>query len=408
MPTVVAPVNMTALTQAPVLPTASPLPSTPVPTAAPTQTVLTMLAYRHPSRVFALNVPEQWNVIDESTPQRIVVNLIPPAGYGSRVTIDVTNEGTLMPADVRELAESYIRLRYSERPGFIEVSRSELPDGRLQFVFLYDDHRGATGRETLTIQQVGPYFAAIQVFLSDRETASLAGTLDAIASSLAVDPLAGWGSTVAAINPAELQVGNSYLWRDRAGMSYYAGDLLNAAPSAIEAAVITVTFCDGSGIVVKELKLPTALTQIPQGGSSPFGLSVEGLPEGATICGEQAAAEPAHLDSSYTTALTLNAQVEYHQWRRDLTFDGPITNHSLVPVHRVKVILVVYDSENQIIGYAEIPLETEQQILPGQQVPFRQVIPALGGEPDHVVTLVQANVITQENHSLIPTPTAEP
>jgi hypothetical protein len=404
VPTVVAPTGPDALT-APALLTATPPPPTAVPSPAPTGTVLTMLAYGHSSRVFALNLPEGWEVLDDSNEQRIVVRLLPPLGYGSRATVEVTNEGPLTPEEVRQLAESYLRLNYVQIPGYTEVSRSELPDGRLQFVYLYDDHRGATGRETLTVQQVGPYFAALRLYLSDRETSALGSTLDAIAASFTVDPLAGWGSTVAAINPAELRVVSALLWRDRAGITHYSGEVYNASPADVAAVQVTVAFCDAGGIVMAEVTQGVGVKVIQRGGSGAFGISVEDLPDDVAVCSEQPSAEPARADPSYTTALSLDASVSYHQWRRDLTFEGPITNFSLSPVDRVQVIMVSYDAENRVIGYAEAPLDPTVVLLPGQSYDFSYVIPALGGQPDHVVTLVEAHVQTAGSHSLVPAPT---
>lgn len=400
VPTVIAPVNVNAMTNAAFL-TATPPPPTPVP-SMPTQTVLTMLQYGHASRVFSLNVPQGWTITDDSTPQRIRVTLIPPVGYGSRVMIEATYEGALTPEETRALAESYLRLHYFEEPGYLEVNRTDLPDGRLQFVYLYDDHRGATGRETLTIQQSGPYFVALRVFLSDRETASLSTTLEALAASLVVDPMAGWGSEVAAINPAELHIGNTLLWRDPNGITHYAGDVFNVSPTAIESVLITVAFCDSTGIIIKEVTQPAALTQVAQGSSSPFGLTAEGLPENINMCGEEASAEPAHPNPNYTNQLSLAASVSYHQWRRDLTVEGPITNYGLSPVHRISVIIVAYNAENRVIGFGEVPLNADVELQPGELYDFETVIPALADQPDHVVTLVQANVITTVNHSLAP------
>jgi len=387
---------------APALLTATPLPPTPLP-VIPTETVLTMFHYAHLSRVFAVNLPEGWEVLDDSTAHRLLVRLLPPIGYGSRVTIDVSNEGPLTPEEVRQLAASYIRLNYEQVPGYTEVSRSDLPDGRLQFVYLYDDHRGATGRETLIIQQAGPYFAALHLFLSDRETASLSAMLDAIAASFVIDPLAGWGSTVAAINPAELRVVNALLWRDRSGVTHYTGELYNASPADVSDAQIAVAFCDASGVVLAETSQPVGLRVIPRGASGAFGISIEALPEGVTICLERPSALPARPDPAYTTALSLQAAVSYHQWRRDLTFEGPITNYGLSPVDRVQAILIVYDVNDHVIGYAEVSLDATLVIQPGQSIDFQHIIPVLAGQPDHVVTLVEAHVQDMTSRSLAPT-----
>lgn len=392
----------------PVLPTATAIPPTIAPTMPPTQVPLFVSAYRHRTGVFAINLPERWEAIDNSNDQRVLTRLVPPMGYGSRVIVDITNEGPLTPDEVRSAAESYVRLNYVESPGYNEVTRTDLPDGRLQVVFLYDDQRGATGRETLLIQQVGPYFAALRVFLSDRDTASLGLTLEQVGGSLLVDPLAAWGTQVAAINPAELRIDHTLLWRDRDDNTYYAGELFNASPADISDAAVTISFCDATGIVIAEITQPVDLKIIPRGTTAPFGIVSDTLPDDVRVCAEQPAAKPAARNSAYTTSAVLNATVSYHQWRRDLTVEGPLTNYGLSPVTRVEVIIIAYDAENRVIRYAHVPLESTIRIEPGQSYDFSTVIPVLGGQPHHVATLVQGQILGAGNASLAPTPTLAP
>src|SRR5262245_55286093 len=97
-PTVIVPVQTQSGDQAiPVLPTVTTVALTAAPTSLPTPVPLFVSAYRHRSGVFAINQPEQWEVLDSSTPLRLFVRMLPPMGYGSRITINVTNEGPLTP-----------------------------------------------------------------------------------------------------------------------------------------------------------------------------------------------------------------------------------------------------------------------------------------------------------------------
>jgi hypothetical protein len=406
-PTVIVPVQTQNGDQAiPVLPTVTSLAPTLAPTSLPTPVPLFVSAYRHRSGVFAINQPEQWEVLDNSTPQRLFVRMLPPMGYGSRITIELVNEGPLTPDGVRQLAESYIRLNYADTSGYSEINRSDLSDGRLQYVFLYDDRRGATGRETLTIQQAGPFFTAMRVFLSDRDAASLGVALEQVAGSLQVDAAAPWGTEVAAINPAELQITHTLLWRDRLGVTYYGGDLLNASPADISNASVTVSFCDKAGISVAQITQPIDLHVVLKGTSAPFGITVEELPADVRVCSETANADPAMPDPNFTTAASLAANVSYNQWRRDLTIDGPITNFGLVPVSRIQVVIVVYDGESRVIAYVRQEFESTLRLDPGQSTPFSIVIPFLGGQPHHVATLVQSRIIGATDASLAPTNTS--
>jgi hypothetical protein len=402
-PTTAAPVEPGLATEPP---TAPPSPSPLTPTARPTEALRSFIDYRHPSGVFGIALPDDWQIIDDSTGRLLLVRLIPPIGFGSRVTVEVRNEGTLTPEEVRALAESYIRLRYGDNPAYTEVDRRDLDDGRIQVTFLYNDHTGAIGRETLTIRHTEPYFSALRVFLSEPDTLYLSAALETIADGFTVDPQAVWGDQVAAINPAELVVVNTTMWQDRKGMTHYTGELYNASPVAITNAQIHTAFCADPNIIVAEVSQTIPPARIEQGSVIPFAfiIEIEGMPDLVTICSEQATAEPAQLDPTYTTAITVEITASNHnQWRRDLTLEGQITNPTLTPVSSVEIIIAAYDAENHVIGYLLFRPELDGHLEPGQPQPFEVVLQELGGIPDHLAMLAQARVFEIDNPSLVPT-----
>jgi hypothetical protein len=388
-----------------VLPTAT-LPPTPTaaPTPVPTEAARTFVSYTHPSGVFALNLPDDWEVLDESSEQRLLVRLLPPVGYGSRVTVDITNEGALPPQEVSALAESYVRLHYVEQPGYAEINRAELPDGRLQFVFQYSDGRGASGRETLYIQQAGPYFAALRVFLSNRDAPYLSGALETLVASFAPDASIQWGSAVASINPAELLIANSTLWQGDDDITYYMGEVYNASPAAIMDAQVRVALCSEEGVVLAELTRPTALRTAPSGGTVPFSIAFENVPDDPQVCIEEVAAVPARSDPTYSQDLLLDARTVIGRYG-SLIVQGTLTNPTLVPMINVEVVIVIYDAEGRVIGLETVPLEADPQLDPGQSLTFEHTFDELGGEADRYMTFAHATVFNPLDPSLAPTAT---
>jgi len=385
--------------EAPTLaPSTTPAPATSIPTEVPRDYRI----YQHVSGVFGMTIPSDWEALDASNDQRLLVRYIPPVGYGSRVTVDVTNEGPLPPYEVQALAESYVHLNFTgSDKGYTEIDRSELPDGRLQFVFLYDDGRGAEGRETLYIRQVGPYFSALRVFLSDKDTFYLSQALDTMTASFAVDPLAVWGTAVAAINPAELLVTNSLLWRDKDGGTHFTGEVYNASPASITNISVRVAFCTETGIVQNEITRAPALRVVKSGRSSPFGFTVENLPEGITVCAQQVNADPAPPMPMYTTALSIEPSARLNS-AREIELSGTLANPGLSPVTNVDAILVVYNAEGQVIGQDTISFGPDVTLAPGESRPFDYTFPALGGEGERFVVLAQADVVVSYNPSLAP------
>src|SRR5574341_184095 len=234
-------------TAPPVLPTA-----TPPPTPIPTEPTRDFASFSHRSGVFSMVYPIDWEVVDHSTDRELLVIFNPPIGFGSRVTVSVTNEGQLTPEEMRQRAASFLTLNFENQPHYVEISRADLPDGRFQLIYAYDDGLGGIGQETVTFQQVGPFFVTLRIFLSQDDIYQLSSTLEAMALSLTIDPQAAWGSEVASINPAELLLINTHIWQDRSGLTYFMGEVYNASPSDITDIEIRATICDVSGIVLTE------------------------------------------------------------------------------------------------------------------------------------------------------------
>jgi hypothetical protein len=388
-----------------VLPTATqPAPATAPPTPVPTEATRTFVSYTHPSGVFTLNLPDDWEVLDESSDQRLLVRLLPPVGYGSRVTVDVTNEGPLPPQEVGTLAESYIRLHYAEQSGYTEINRSELPDGRLQFVFQYADGRGASGRETLYIQQAGPYFTALGVFLSNRDAPYLSGALETLVASFTPDASILWGSAVASINPAELLIANSTLWQDNDDITYYMGEVYNASPAEIMDVQVRIALCSEEGVVLAELTRPVALRTAPSGGTVPFSVAFENMPDAPQVCIEEVTAIPARPDPTYSQDLLLNTGTTIGRGG-SLIVQGTVSNPTLASMINVEVVIVIYDAEGRVIGLEVVPMETAPQLDPGQSEAFEYTFEELGGEADRYMTFAQATMFNPSDPSLAPTAT---
>jgi hypothetical protein len=382
------------VTSAPVSPAS---PATPFPTEVTRQYKL----YSHPAGVFTLSMPVDWQILDTSSDLRLLVSCIPPIGYGSRVTVDVTNEGPLPPENVRVLAESYVHLHYLGTGNYSEISRAELPDGRLQFVFQYDDSIGAKGRETLYIQQAGPYFTALGVFLAEKDTYTLINALDAIAASFSVDPLAVWGGEAAEIDPDSLKLVNTALWQDEDGIYYYMGEVRNDTTFHIAGIKVRAALCDQSGIVVADVSKSAALDWIEAGGSTPFSVTIEDAPDKVSVCAAQASAIPANYDTGYTTGLSIEPEASYND-DNQIRIEGTITNPGLAAVTDIEVFLIIYDPDDRVIGFKRIKLGEDIELGPGQSAQFNHTFKTVGGQPDRFATLAQAKIISTLDPSLAP------
>ena len=355
--------------------TATPLPPTSIPT--PTETPREFVSYAHASGVFTIVIPSDWRVVDESTNDRLLVSFEPPMGYASRVMVDVVNEGPLTPDEMRTLADSYLSLRFAGDLHYTEVSRADLPDGRLQVTFLYSDGRGATGRETVYLRQAGPYFSALRVFLSDKDLLHLTGALTTVTDSFTVDPLAVWGGESAIITSGDLRFFRVYSWTGASGNTYVMGEVYNA--STTDAAFVTVdaTLCDATGVVFDTASTVIQLDVVPQGSFAPFVVLFQDAPEGATPCETVARAEAA--DAAPYAGLSVTGLTGDFDEFGQLTAAGTVVNGGLEVVERVEIIIAVYDSGEHVIGYGVATLGNAQ-LAPGESAPFEYVFEELGGE----------------------------
>lgn len=387
------------------LATATSLPFTPSPVPADVQREFA--TYRDRSGVFAIAYPSDWEIVDASTDRRLLVRFDPPLGYGSRVTVDVTNEGQLSPQQVLERLQSYVQLNYSANIAYSQIGQDLLADGRLQAVFLYNDGKGGKGQETLTAQLVGPYFVVLRIFVSDGDQQMLTTALSSMAASLMVDPQAAWGSQVAAINPAELLMINKLLWQDRSKGTHYTGEVYNASPSDASNIQIRAAICDKNGIVLKEVTGETALRVIPKGATIPFSFFVEGMPSAVTICAEQITAEPARTNPTYTTALTLETSGKLNP-RRQLLVQGTVSNPGLTVVINLHVVIAVYNKDGTVIGFATPDLGAGLRLDPGLSQPFDFTFVNLGGTADHFVAFVEAETTETGASSLNPESPTQP
>ena len=387
-------------------PSVTPLPetSTPAPTPTvpfPTGQPLTLVTYRHRSGVFTIPRPADWDVVDDSTDQRLLVRFIPPVGFGSRLTVDVTSPGPLTVDQMHGEAESYIARNYVSNTAYHEISRGDLPDGRFEVRFAYNDGRGAIGTETLLIQQAGSFFVAVRIFVSDADQPSLGALADSVAAGITVDPKANWGSSVGAINPAELLILDTTLWPANSDHTYYFGDVYNASPSAIANVQVKITLCDSQGAVTSQLTQSGLVKQMVKGGKVPFMFTLDKPQKGITVCSQSATADPAKADPTYTTSLAVQINSKL-RGGFVVSLDGTVGNPNLVPVRNLHLVVVVYDVNGTIVGLTEITSPSGLLFQPGQKLPVKYTFETLAGKPDKVVSLIEAEVVPPTNPSLNP------
>jgi hypothetical protein len=374
--------------------------ATPLPTEVPRD----FTAYTHPTGVFTITLPQGWETLDASTNQRLRTRLLPPPGYGSRATVEVTNEGELGPDDIRAEFEQALRLYTVEQATgtYTQTGRASDETGtRYEAVFAYDDGKGGQGTERFIGQQSGPYFALTRIFLAEEDVFTLSSALETMATGLALNAQAGWGSAVAAINPAELPIVDALLWQDEEGITYWAGQVRNDSPAPVDNPQISVALCDDSEVVVAEVTEGMTISRIGQGAAIPFGLTFEELPDDVRVCQQSATGVPAQPDPTRTNALSLSTSVDRAAGLA-LLVEGNVTNNTLSPVTGIDLFIAVFDAEGAVVGHRVVSFGFETTLQPGQSQAFREPFEELGGEASTYIVYNEAVVLRETSPALQP------
>ncbi len=229
----------------------------------------------------------------------------------------------------------------------------------------------------------------------------MSNALDAIAASFSVDPLAVWGGEAAEINPDSLKLVNTALWQDEDGIYYYMGEVRNDTSFHIAGIKVRAALCDQSGIVVADVQKSAALDWVEAGGSTPFSVKIEDVPDGVSVCGAQASAAPADYDPGYTTGLSIEPEASYNG-DNQIRIEGTVTNPGLAEITGIEVFLMIYDPDDRVIGFTRIKLGEDVELGPGQSAQFDYTFKTVGGQPDRFATLGQAKVVSTLDPSLAP------
>ena len=387
--------------------TAEPTPTvTPQPTPVPRD----FRSYTHPTDVFTMALPQDWEPLDASTEQLLRTRLLPPPGYGSRVTVEVSNEGELEPDAVRGEFEQALRLYTVEEANgtYTQTGRASDESGlRYEAIYAYDDGRGGRGTERFIGQQVGPYFALLRIFIAEEDIFTLSGTMETMAAGLAINADAGWGSPVAAINPAELPIIDSLLWQDDEEITYWAGQVRNNSPTAVDNPLITVALCDESEVVVAEVTQEMTISRIGQGGTIPFGFTFADLPDDLTVCQQSVTGIPAQPERDLINALSVTTQVD-RAAGIELLVTGLVTNNTLSSVTDIELMIAVFDEGGTVVGHRILEFGPGIILQPGQSLDFRETFEELANSGSSYIVYNEAVILREPSPALVPTFTPTP
>ena len=352
------------------------------------------LTYTHPGGAFQIDVPRLWAVDEQNTTQLASASFSPPGSGQPLLTVSAVNLGeSAAPVEFGSLIDRYQAEIRPDHADYTETGRAAMGDGSWRLSG-YRTTPGADFEAVNTfIERAGPLLAVTDVTLpSDAPTLA---ALEAAANSLRLTPPGALEpaalDTLAFTRSRELAVVHTSAWTTPDGVFYVTGEISNPGPVAWQSVPVEVTLTTPDGTVVQGALDQTLGHAVPAGGFAPFSLRFGSQPDSARRFvvrvggdGWTPAPAPAVLGAeslAWTDATSYEGEA--------LVVSGEVTNTSAALARQVRATVTVFDAAGHVIGVAssELPPPT---LAPGERVPYRFILPELGGTPAQYAVNVQA------------------
>lgn len=151
-----------------------------------------LTTYSGPAGIFMLDVPETWDIQDESAADQVQVTFTAPDGSGV-IVVAITDLGAasavFTPEDIGNLLVEGIEGAFGSQEDFTIGEPEEQPDGSLGVQFSFNGPGPIGTMEGLSFAQFDEsYFSSFWVIFSEEVVAEHPAMIDTIINSYVVDP----------------------------------------------------------------------------------------------------------------------------------------------------------------------------------------------------------------------------
>ncbi len=187
-------------------PTATPRPS---PTVASTQSSQLALVdigplktYRHASGVFRIDVPNNWTLQDNSSPDELLLIWTDPTGNGAILVNIFEDSRSFTDSQLVNLLNTFLEDRFGNQPDFFYEDPRPQNDGSQLVVWSYiatvDNNIKATMLGNSFVEQRGNKISILTTLVPDEQFDTLRSQTDNIINTYAIDSSAalGGGTTI--------------------------------------------------------------------------------------------------------------------------------------------------------------------------------------------------------------------
>jgi hypothetical protein len=370
----VDPVATLVPTRGPLLTTTvAPTFTPPVPSATPNPA---LLAEQYVARqgVLAFRYPPGWLVDDSSDESEILVSVQTPEGAEVEgvLVINLLNAtGDLTPADMRLVADRYLRNIFGEEFATLDVTFRE--EGDSLIATTVTERNEELVQFEVRFAPRPPFYQALILISAQPNWGEVAPVLDEMARSVAVNP-----TQAAAVPPLPvaverqgegLEVRNASAYEAGTGSLYVVGEVVNHTGQPLEDVQVSVALVDSAGAEVAREQWPARRHVLQPEQWGPFVVILNDPPEGWAEFRATADAIPANFYlNRISTEFALNEVEAAQPAFGSYALAGTVANVGQDARH-VEVTGTLYDEAGQVLAVESTILE-QDVLAAGEQAPF--------------------------------------
>lgn len=352
--------------------------------------------YEHPSGAFQLILPPNWSVFSQNFTTMASTSFAPPASDNPLMRVTVINLGFEIEAN--DMGELLLQYQTQIRPDidrYTEQDRQSFADGSWRLTGLRTIAEGNTLQVNTFVERKGSLLSVIEVTLPpdtalQTDIQRIINTYELRADAeIPVSDI----SALAIVADSPVEVINVATWTTADGVLYVTGEVTNHGIEALSRIPIRALQIDDNGNGLAEaVDVVMGYTLRPET-FLPFSLRFgQGQVEGGTRYGVVVGDENWDVD----TIIEIVGEEDF-DWTDESNFNdagqlfisGVITNNSLEPVKDTKIIVTVFDDQQQVI--ASSFHDVQPAIFDGgETTDYSLLIPDVGGTPATYIVTVQA------------------
>jgi hypothetical protein len=370
----VDPVATLVPTRGPLLTTTvAPTFTPPVPSATPNPELVGE-QYVAREGVLAFRYPPGWLVEDSSDESEILVSVQTPedAEVEGVLVINLLNAtGDLTPADMRLVADRYLRNIFGEELAGLDVTYRE--EGDSLVATTVTERNEELVQFEVRFAPRPPFYQALILISAQHHWGQVAPVLDEMARSIAVNP--GQAAAVPPLPAAVerqgegLEVHNTSAYEAGTGSLYVVGEVVNNTGQPLEDVQVSVSLLDGAGAEVAREQWPARRHVLQPGQGGPFVVILNDPPEGWSEFRATADAIPAsfylaRISTEFAVGEVEAAQPPFGSY----ALAGTVANAGQ-DARYVEVTGTLYDETGRVLAVESTTLE-QDVLAAGEEAPF--------------------------------------